>query len=183
MSDENGTQTPKKPSWQEREVTLALQRLVRARANLAGLEEQAAGPTSVLTAADPADLAKADEIEDELTKLRPKAAGRFGGGGARERIEELEFQRRLVFERIGVADYAQITAARAVPDDAGPSVDADVLAFARRECEQAEQAFLEVAALVIPDADPDDEQFGEGADQDEGEDAEIINLNVKPHAS
>lgn len=171
-----------KPSWQERETNLALLRLANARANLAGLEEQAAGPAAAFADADPADLALVESIEGELATLRVKAGARFGGGAARDRIVDLEFKQRLAFERIGVTSFEQYVERR----DAPPVViDADVLAFARREFEDAQQAFLDISSLEMPEreAGQDDHAFDELDADDDGEDAEIINLNVKPAAS
>lgn len=174
MSHDEIDLTPAKQSWQERERNLALLRLANARANLAGLEEQALAPASALATADPDDIERVESIEEELGTLQAKANARFGGSAARERIAELEYKQRLVFERIGVTSYEQFAARR---DAQVPAVDDDVLAFAQREYDDAEQAFLDIANLEMPDVVPDDD-----IDLD-GEDAEIINLNVKPAAS
>ena len=175
MSHDDLDLTPAKPSWQERERNLALQRLANARANLAGLQEQALAPVSALAAADPEDVERVESIEEELGALQVKANARFGGSAARERIAELEYKQRLIFERIGVSSYDEFVARR---DSPVPAVDDDVLAFAQREFDDAMQAFLDIANLEMPDVEPDDDAI----DLD-GEDAEIINLNVKPAAS
>jgi len=101
---------------------------------------------------------------------------------------------RLVLERLGVASYDAYLDIAAQPE-AAPVVDRDVMAFAVAEFESAERAFLEVAAMVIPDADPDDEVF-ERRDviaarddavvtttiEDNERDADVIPL-LKPQAS
>lgn len=177
MSPDNTPDSPPaKQSWQERERNLALLRMANAQANLAGLEEQAEGPGAALAAVDADDLVLVESIEDELVKLRVKATARFGGGAARDRIGDLEYKQRLVLDRVGFNTFEQYAAVRDTP--AGAGVDADVLAFARREFQDAQQAFLDIANLDMPEREPDDDEF----DLD-GEDAEIINLNVKPAAS
>lgn len=157
-------------------MALALQRLASARANLATLEEAAQTPAVKLAQSDPGDLARIEETEAEIAKLRHKASGRFGGGAARERIEELELSQRLVLERIGVSSYADFRAVLDAPESSTAAIDKDVLAFARREFENAEQAFLEVAALVIPENEAEEPV-------DDGEGAEVIDLKVKPQAA
>lgn len=136
-----------KASWHEREIALALQRLATARANLAPLEEQA-GTTAVRPEPDPADVARATELQAEVTKLISKASGRFGASSARAKLEVAQRELRVVLDRLGVDRLDQVGSA-----PPPPAVDPAVLDFARRECAAAEQAFLEVAAMVIPDAD------------------------------
>lgn len=179
-SAEPGSDTPEqKMSWQERETMLALQRLANARANLASLEEQAGGGPDPLAKADPADVARVTEIHAEMDKLRPKTSSRFGGGSARDRMEELEMQQRLILDRLGFQSYD--TFLEAAQRDTAPATEVDptVLDFARREFEGAEQAFLEITALVLPpkEGGPDEET-------DDETDDELETLEVeKPAAS
>lgn len=186
--------SPARPTWQEREIALALQRLASARVRVASLEEAMATPAAAVAQADPADVQRLQEIEAEMAKLRPKASARFGGGNARQRIDELEVQQRLLLDRLGVESYEAYLAAVAEPD-APPAVDPDVMAFAVREFEAAQEAFIEVSTMVIAEADPDDEVF-ERRDvvaarddtvitttiEDNEQDAEVIPL-IKPQAS
>ena len=185
---------PARPSWQEREIALALQRLASARVRVASLEEQLASPAATVAAADPADIDRVEALQAEIVKLQPKASSRFGGGNARHRIDELLVQQRLVLERLGFDSYDAYHAVGARPD-AAPAVDPDVMAFAVAEFESAQQAFLDVSTMVIADADPDDEVF-ERRDviaarhdtvvtttiEDNEQDADVIPL-VKPQAS
>jgi hypothetical protein len=183
-----------RPTWQEREIALALQRLASARVRVASLEEEMATPAATVATADPADLERLETLQGEIAKLRPKASSRFGGGNARQRIDELEVQQRLVLERLGVDSYEDYLAIADQPV-APPAVDPDVMAFAIAEFESAQKAFLEVSTMVIADADPDDEVF-ERRDviearndtvvtttiEDNEQDADVIPL-VKPQAS
>lgn len=151
MAEDDET-SASKPSWHEREIAQALQRLANARAQLASLEEQAGASAPERPEPDPADVARATQLRADIAKLTAKASGRFGASAARAKLEEAELQLRLLLERLGVADLDEL---RAGPADAAPAVDPAVLDFARRECADAEQAFLEVAAMVIPDAEPE----------------------------
>jgi hypothetical protein len=162
MAQDDAT-TGSKASWHEREITLALQRLANARAQLATLEEQEAGATIARPEPDAADLARATQLQADITKLTAKASGRFGASSARGKLEDCQVQLRQVLDRLGVDDLAEL---RSPFTDAGSAVDPTVLDFARRECADAEKAFLEVAAMVIPDVEP-------GADDDEAE-ADVI---------
>ncbi len=168
-----------KGSWQERETMLSLGRLANARANLATLEEQAALPVAPLASADPVDRARVEAIESELAKLRPKTHGRFGGSGARDKVEALETQQRLVLDRLGFPAYADFRRAVDTPVDAGPTVDATQLEMARREFADAERAFIEITSLVMPpvEIDPDADV------EDDEHDAEIFDLQAKPSAA
>jgi hypothetical protein len=159
MAEDNVGSAPK-PSWHEREINLALQRLANARAHLALLEEQAGASTPAAPVVDPADLARADELQRDIAKLTAKASGRFGGGSARK-LQEAERELRLLLHRVGVERVEDL---RAAPGDAGEAVDPAVLDFARRECDDAQKAFLEVTAMVIPEAE----------DEPEAPDAEVI---------
>ena len=102
-------------------------------------------------------------LQADITKLTAKASGRFGASGARAKLEDSQRQLRLVLERLGVDDLADLSSPYT---DAASAVDPTVLDFARRECDDAEKAFLEVAAMVIPDVEP-------GSDDDEAE-ADVI---------
>ncbi len=169
-----------KGSWQERETMLSLGRLANARANLATLEEQAAAPVEPVTKADPVDRARVEAIESELVKLRPKTHGRFGAGGARDKVEALEVQQRLVLERMGFGSYESYRHAADQPVVAAPLVDATQLEMARREFADAERAFIEITSLVMPpvEVDPD----ADVEDEDE-HDAEIFDIQAKPSAA
>ena len=159
MAEDDAAAAPK-PSWHEREINRALQRLANARAHLALLEEQAASGADAAPVVDPADLERADELERDIAKLTAKASGRFGGG-ATKKLHEAERELRLLLHRVGVERVEDLRAAPAEPTAA---VDPAVLDFARRECEDAQQAFLEVTSMVIPEAE----------DEPEAPDAEVI---------
>jgi hypothetical protein len=179
MADDNAVPAPK-PSWHEREIAQALQRLANARAQLATLEEQAA-EAPARPDPDPADVARARSLQADITKLTAKASGRFGGSGARAKLADAQAELAAVLDRIGVADLDELAAG----GPSAPTVDPTVLDFARRECADAEEAFLAVAAMVIPDAEDEPEQpdaeviaaadtFGDDADLD---------LRIEPSAS
>lgn len=188
MADDNPTRGSEpsssgpRPSWHEREIALALQRLATARERLATLEERASvAPPVPEPAGDPADVAKAHEIVADIDALRPKAASRFGGGAARSRIDELEVNLHLVLDRLGVASYDELVRRLERPSAAAvPSVDADALRFAQREFEDAERSFLEVAAMVIPPNEPE-ETVDDTAEPEH--EAEILRFKVDPAAS
>jgi hypothetical protein len=164
-----------KMSWQERETMLALQRLATARANLATLEE-AAAPADPMASVDRDDARRADELHAEIEKLRPKTTARFGAGAAKEKIDELDFQLRLVLDRMGFATYEAYRAAAENPVTAA-DVDATVLELARREFRSAEESFLEIASMVSPPSEP------EPAREPEHEfEADVIRLQ-KPSAA
>ena len=164
-----------KMSWQERETLLALQRLANARANLALLEETAS-PRDPFADIDPADCRRADEIHAEIAKLLPKTTARFGAGAAKEKVDELEFQLRLVLERMKFATYEAYRAAVENPV-VGGEVDSTVLELARREFQSAEESFLEIAAMVIPPSDPEPDE-----EPEQEFEADIIRLQ-KPSAA
>jgi hypothetical protein len=170
-------------SWQDREIRLSLHRLANARAHLATLEERAAPPTNRLTEAEPADVVELQAIGRELERLRPKAHGRFGGSSAREKVVQLELRQWIVLERIGFSTYDEYVAACVQPIDTTPAVDEVVLDFARREFRSAEQAFLEVAAIVMPEAEPDSgENLASGYEDEDYED-EYLRFKANPAAS
>jgi hypothetical protein len=154
-------------SWHERELVAALRRLANARSQLVALEEQL--EASEVQTLDPADLAEIDAVRAEMDRLQSKAKSRFGGGAARERLAELELSERLVLERLGFATYDELAAFRAQPPPA-PSVDPAIVAFARRELHDAEQAWLEIQALELPPREPDeaDATASEGATETDG---------------
>jgi hypothetical protein len=176
---EDDTSSEAKPTWHEREITQALQRLANARAQLASLEEQVQAATD-RPGPDPADVARAKALEADIAKLTRKASGRFGGS-ARAKLDDAQRQLHLVLERLGVERLEDLDVAAAAP-----AVDATVLDFARRECADAQQAFLEVTAMVMPDAEPEaDEPDAEvipagtyaGGDDDE------LDLRIEPSAA
>jgi hypothetical protein len=137
-------------SWRDRELLSALRRLANSRAQVQALEaamEQQQG----VAPPDPADAERVGALEAELTKLRAKAGGRFGGGAARERIPEVEMQQRLVLERLGFASYADFTAAGGHAAPAVEPVDPRFLEFARHEVAAAEEAYEQL--LSMPDDD------------------------------
>ena len=130
MAEDDST-SGSKPSWHEREITQALQRLANARANLATLEEQVDAAVDH-PAPDPADLARAAELQAEATKLISKASGRFGGSSARAKLEVVQRDLRVVLDRLGVERIEDLDVATTPT-----GVDPTVLDFARRECAQA----------------------------------------------
>lgn len=164
-----------KMSWKERETAKALERLVSARANLATLEEQAAGPVDRLAGVDPADLATLDELEAERRKLEPKTQSRFGGAAARERIDEIALKTGLILERIGFVSYDEVVAERNRPAAPVTEVDPVILEFARREVADAEAAFLDIASLELPPPEPADEAEAD----EEGEPAPVVDLRSR----
>ena len=166
----------RKRTWHERELAQALERLAIARERLAVLEEQAEAPAP-FAQADPADLAKADELHAEIVARTPKASARFGGAKERARIEELQVALHLVLDRTGVASYEALVATRDQPS--APALDPDVVAFATREFADAQRSFLEVAAMEMPPADPDPEVD----DEADGPDAEVLHFKADPAAS
>ena len=111
--------------------------------------------------------------------------GRFGATGARAKHEDSQRQLRLVLERLGVDDLADLSSPYT---DAASAVDPTVLDFARRECADAEKAFLEVAAMVIPDVEPssdDDEAEADviaATDSFAADDTEL-DLRIEPSAA
>lgn len=137
-------------SWHDKELLKVLRRLANARSQLDLLEAQAGGGTPL----DPADVARAEELHDEVLQLRGKSQSRFGGGSARERLVDVEAQERLVLERLGVASYDELQE-RKKAASGGSDVDPAMLDFARREVTSAEQEWQEVAAMDIPADDVD----------------------------
>lgn len=182
--------TAARPTWHEREIALALQRLATAREHLAILEQRGAHAVQATetAAANPADVTRAHEVQADIDALRPKAAARFGGGAARARIDELEVSLHLVLDRLGFASYEQFILG-ATPPSAAPAVDPDALRFAQREFADAERSFLEVVAMVIPPNEPDLADLSDGADSvgsevdETGHDAEILHFKADPAAS
>lgn len=179
MAADNAT-SPAKPSWHEREIAQALQRLANARAQLASLEEQV-GATVTRPEPDPADVARAESLQADIAKLTTKASGRFGATAARAKLEVSQRDLRLVLDRLGVEHLDELSAPAA-----GAAVDPTVLDFARRECADAEQAFLEVAAMVIPDAEPEAEHHDAeiiAAAETFGDDGTELDLRIEPSAA
>jgi hypothetical protein len=139
-------------SWRDRELLSALRRLANSRAQVQSLEA-ALEQQREIAPTDPADVERVEAFEAELTKLRAKAASRFGGGAARERVPEVEMQQRLVLERLGFASYADFTAAGGRAKPAVEPVDPAFLEFSRHELASAEEAYEQVRAM--PDDEPD----------------------------
>lgn len=172
----------KTPStWHERETALSLLRLANARANLAQLEEQHEQSAPKGTR-DSADVARAEQLQSEIERHITKASGRFGAGAARARLEEAQLQQRPVLERLGVATFDEL---REGGRDLAPAVDPTVLDFARRECAEAEKTFLEVAAMVIPEVEDEDDDADGGeviaaADSFADDD---LDLRIEPSAA
>jgi hypothetical protein len=150
-SDSAAGAEPTALSWAEQETLDALKRLARAQSQLQALEEQL--PTGVVPL-DPADGQRLVEIHAELVRARSKAAGRFGRAAARDRLDQLETSERLLLEHMGLSDYDDYVAASAPPRSTVAAVDPQMLAFARQELISARQAWLEVQAMAVPDADP-----------------------------
>lgn len=163
-----------KMTWQERETSRALERLASARANLATLEEQAAGPANRLAGVDPTDLATLDELDAERRKLEPKANSRFGGAAARERLDEIALKTGLILERVGFASYEELAAERDRPVAPAAEVDPVILEFARREVADAEAAFIEIVSLELPPTEAE-----ESVDDEEGEPAPVVDLRSR----
>jgi len=181
MGDDN-VASAAKPSWHEREIALALQRLANARAHLATLEAQHEVEPATI-AADPADITLAEALQIDIERYTAKAAGRFGGG-ARAKLDDCRRQQRVVLERLGVATIDELRTRGSAA--AAPAVDPTLLDFARRECAEAEKEFLEVAAMVIPEVEPEPE--GEDAEVIEapstfGDDAHDLDLRIEPSAA
>lgn len=140
------------PTWHEREVLTCLQRVAKARSQLATLEVEAGA------AADREVVERLEALEVEAVPLRKKAGARFGGGAARDRLAEIDGQQRLLLDELGVADLDEARARAG----AGADVDPTLLEFARRELAQAEDELAEVLAMEIPD-DADDGGADDGA--------------------
>ena len=148
-----GAPTPAALSWAEQETIDALKRLARAQADLTALDQQdglAAAPSF-----DGEDVARVEAIHADLVQARAKAAGRFGKAAARERASELDLTEHLVLDRMGLASYEDYLAAVRAPVVAVEPVDPQRLAFARSELAAATEAWLDVAAMTVPDPDPD----------------------------
>ncbi|HEY5155690.1 MAG TPA: hypothetical protein VIJ47_13200 [Acidimicrobiales bacterium] len=141
-------------SWAEQEVLTALKRLARAQSNLQALEGQH-GPAP--RSFDPADADRLDALAADLRHARSKASGRFAKGAARERVEELEMNERLLLDRLGVASYDDYRAIVDAPPPAIEAADPAVLAFARQELASAQEAWLSVQAMEVPDEEPVEE--------------------------
>ena len=128
-----------------------------------------------------------NQLQADIAKLTAKASGRFGASAARAKLDDCQRELRLVLDRLGVDDLDDLSSPFT---DAGSAVDPTVLDFARRECADAEQAFLEVAAMVIPDAEPatsDADADGEAeviaaTDSFAGDDAHL-DLRIEPSAA
>lgn len=137
-------------SWRDRELLAALRRVANSRVQVQSLEAAVARQRGV-EPADPADPGRAQELHDELVKLRAKGTSRFGGGAARDRIPDVELELRLVLERLGYSSYAAFEAGGRRPAPDPDHVDPALVDFAHRELEAAERAYEQVLAM------PDDE--------------------------
>jgi hypothetical protein len=135
-------------TWRERELLNALRRLANARAQLRTLEDELARHPDRPTA-DPDDVERVETYEAELRKLRAKAASRFGGGAARDRVPEVEARQRVALERLGFDSYGAFAASghRARDTAAGDAGDPALVEFARHEVDAAAAAYAEVLAL------------------------------------
>ena len=167
-------------TWQEQETLDALRRLANARSRLVQLEGQVA-EGAARPAVDPADVARIEALRAEVAELGPRSRSRFGGGAARQRIADLEAEERLILERSGAADLAELRALTTAA--AAPAVDPAVLDFARRELEAAEQAWIEVQALDMPE--PEEDPSDDDGSDDEAPLATVtdIDLRMKPQAA
>ncbi len=140
-------------SWHEKELLAALKRVVTARERLATLEAQAG--TVVSTGFDPDDVARLEEVHADLVHARQKASGPFGRRWT-DKVEALEMNERLILDRLGVATFEELRAARAErPATSVELVDPVVLDFARRELQAAESAFLELQTLEVAADEPE----------------------------
>jgi len=128
-------------------------------------------------------LTVVDPKHVDVERYTAKAAGRFGGG-ARTKLDDCRRKQRVVLERLGVDTIDELRARGSAA--AAPAVDPTLLDFARRECAEAEKEFLEVAAMVIPEVEPEVE--GEDAEVIEapssfGDDADDLDLRIEPSAA
>jgi hypothetical protein len=139
-------------SWRDRELLAALRRVANSRAQVQSLEAAVERQREV-EPPQPADAARAQELHDELAKLRAKGSSRFGGGAARDRIPDVELQLRLVLERLGYQSYAAFEAGGRRPAPDPDHVDPALVDFAHRELEAAERAYEQV--ISMPDDDDD----------------------------
>jgi hypothetical protein len=130
--------------WGPPDKARALERLAEARANLAGLERQAA------PAIEPSIRAAVEQRQRQIDSLRQKlrTAKRGGGKRVRQQIEALEGTQRLVIECLGFRSfqefYATVTRADAT------RVDRRILDAARQEVDLAERHFFDTAEMAIP---------------------------------
>jgi hypothetical protein len=145
-------------SWAEQETLDALRRLARAQSNLVALDAQA-GPTGPRF--DPEAVAHVEQVHAQLLDARTKASGRFTRAAARDRVEQLEMAERLALGDLGQPDYDTFRAVLASSLTTEPTVDAQVLAFARQELASARQAWLDLQAMPEPDPDPEPEVTGD----------------------
>jgi hypothetical protein len=171
-------------TWHEREIATALQRLATARANLSGLEEAqaAAGP---LGDVDEDTRSRLSALDAEIRSLVPLSVGRKGRH-ARARIDELSRELDAAASLAGLGDAERYRTARATFDVAGGGVDPTVLAFARREAEAAEAAFLEITSLVLPEPEPVPEDGPvDHVEDDDAEDGrgELFGMRLHPPAA
>jgi len=145
-------------SWAERETLDALKRLASAQSQLQALEERAA---AVSPRIDPADGQRLEHVHGEVVAARAKASGRFGRAAARERLEQLEMNERLVLDQLGLPDYDAYRRALTGGSTPGPDpVDPQVLAFARQELASAQRAWLEIQAMEVPEVEEPDQIEG-----------------------
>jgi hypothetical protein len=139
-------------SWAEQETLDGLRRLARARAQLAAAEGEPAEPRA--RQFDPTAVAELERIHGELVEARVRASGRFAKGGARARVRELELAERQVLDHLKMASYDDYRARATGSRAEAPSVDPDVVAFARRELDAAERGWQELRELEVAPLEP-----------------------------
>jgi hypothetical protein len=168
-------------SWHEKELVAALKRLVVARERLQVLEEQAQEPA--LPVLDPADVARAHELQEQIAVLRQKVSG-FRGGRYRDDLDALIMQERLVLDRLAVASHEELAdRLRRVGTAPVNVVDPTVLEFARRELAAAEQAFLDVQTMDVPTEPEQPEGPAEGPSIDLRDDGGEVGLGSRTQSA
>lgn len=130
-------------SWSPHDKVRALERLATARANLAGLERQAAPNI------DPEIQAAVIERQQQIEGLRTEM-GRRGRAGkqARQQVEALEGTQGLVMECLGYRSFEEFCTAIERFD--ARRVDGRVIDAARQEVDRAERHFFDTAEMRIP---------------------------------
>lgn len=139
-------------TWAERETLDGLRRLARARAQLAAAEGRPdeGRPRPF----DPVAEGELERVHRDLLEARIRATGRFVKGGARARVRELELTERQLLDHLKMATYDDYRARAAALRAPAPTVDPDVVAFARRELESAERGWQELRELNVPAPHP-----------------------------
>jgi hypothetical protein len=130
-------------SWSPQDKVRALERLATARANLAGLERQAAPNI------DPEIQAAVIERQQLNEQLRAEV-GRRGRAGkqARQQVEALEGTQGLVMECLGYRSFEEFCTA--IDRFDSRRVDGRVIDAARQEVDRAERHFFDTAEMRIP---------------------------------